>query len=113
MVQHPWRAYPSGWSTGVNSVPDTVVDPPESIGTPSDAAALVNNETNSAFSLLKGMCRELGIAAGSGAGAVNTSPKVFGDPEATLGARSDAPATSTGRWSAISFLKGILAQAGI
>lgn len=108
-----WRAYPSRITTEINSIPDPFVDAPESIGTPGDAAATANNSTNSAFSLMKGMCTELGITAGSGAGAVNTYPPVAADLEATLGLMSDTAATDTGSHSAISLLKGILAQAGI
>lgn len=111
-----WQAFPSGIpSSGINSVDRTWVDQPESIGTPGDAAATAQNSTNSAFSLLKGMCAELGIAAGSGLGDVNDNAKVYGDPLVTLGEMSDAPAIGSAAqsFSAISLLKGILAQAGI
>lgn len=108
-----WSAYPSGWSTGVNSVPDTFIDAPESIGTPGDATATSVVIENSAFSLAKGIMAALGVAAGSGAGDTNNNAKIYADPMVTLGRRDDAPATSTGSWSAISMLKGILAQAGI
>jgi hypothetical protein len=110
-----WQAFPSAISTGVNTVADTFIEPPESIGTPGDAVATVNNSTNSAFSLLKGMCAELDIAAGSGTGDTNDNGKVYGDPLMTLGETSDAAASGSAaqRFSAISLLKGILAQAGI
>lgn len=108
-----WQAYPSAVTTGVNSIPDTVVDPPESIGTPGDAVATSVNSTNSAFAMLKGICSGLGVPAGSGGAVVNTYPKIFGDPLVTLGEMDDPPATDTGRWSAISLMKGILVGLGI
>jgi hypothetical protein len=110
-----WQAYPSRISTGVNGLPDTYIDAPESIGSPADAKATANNSTNSAFALLKGMCSELSVADGSGAGVTNTAPKVYGDPLVTLGEMSDGAATGSAAqsFSAISLLKGILAQAGL
>jgi len=109
-----WQAFPSGIpSNGVNSVERTLVDPPESIGTPHDATATSISDENSVFSLLKGMVANLSVAVGTGSGDTNNNSKIYGDPLETLGARSDAPATDTGRWSAISLLKGICAQAGL
>lgn len=108
-----WHAYPSGRTTEINSIPDTFIDPPESIGTTADAVATSNNSTNSAFSLLKGICAGLGVPAGTGDGAVNTNPKLFHDPLVTLGEMDDAPATDTGRWSAISLMKGVLVELGL
>jgi hypothetical protein len=112
---HDWQAFPSASSTGVNSVPDTYIDPPESIGTPGDPVASEQNSTNAAFSLMKGMCAGLGVPAGSGAGDVNDNSKVYADPLVTLGGMDDAPAIGSAaqRFTAISLLKGILAQAGI
>lgn len=104
-----WKAYPSAITTGVNSAGRTLVDPPESIGSPGDAAATDVTVENSAFALLKGICRELGIPTGSGDGDVNTSPKLYRDPLATLGEMSDAAATDVEHASAISLLKGIAA----
>lgn len=108
-----WTAYPSGWSNGVNSIPDTYIEPPESIGTPADATATDVTAENSAFSLVKGMLSGLGISAGSGTGDTNDNAKVYADPLAMLGEMDDAAATDTGSHSAISYLKGILAQAGL
>lgn len=109
-----WRAYPSGFTTGVNALPDAVVDPVESIGLPSDARATANNDTNSFLSILKGIAASLGVSAGDGSGTTNTAPKVFGDLEVTLGQSSDAIATdNTGRWSAMSLLKAAAGAVGI
>jgi hypothetical protein len=108
-----WQAYPSRVTTEVNSLPNTVIDGVESVGSPRDAAATENNSTNSMFALLKGACAGLGVPAGSGAGMTNTSPKVFQEPVMALGEMSDAPATDTGAHSAIALMKGILSSAGI
>jgi hypothetical protein len=110
-----WQAFPSGYSTGIDSIGRTYVDETESIGTPADPPATDVAEPNSAFSLLKGICAELDVPAGSGVGVVNTSSRVFADPVATLGEMDDPAATGSAaqRFSAISLLKGILAQAGI
>ena len=104
-----WQAYPSRITTEVNSLPDWFIDGVESIGSPRDAAATVNNSTNSFFALLKGIAAGFAVPTGSGAGDVNTSPKVFGHLRATLGMVSDGPApAAAGSYSAISLLKGIL-----
>lgn len=106
-----WQAYPSRVTTEVNSLPDTVVDGYESIGSPRDAAATENNSTNSVFALLKGCCDGLGVPVGSGTGTTNTTPKVFHDSTLALGEMSDAAATDDGTHSAIAFMKGILTAA--
>jgi hypothetical protein len=108
-----WQAYPSAISTGVNAADRTLVDPGETIGLPSDRPATDVDEENSAFALLKGIARGLGVPAGSGDAVVNNNRKVFGDPLATLGEMSDAAATDTDRGSAISLLKGIVAVTGV
>jgi hypothetical protein len=109
-----WRAYPSAVTTEVNSLPDTVIDGIESVGSPRDAAATSNNSTNSVFALLKGICDGLGVAAGIGDGMTNTHPKLFDDHELTLGERSDGPAVdAAGTNSSISLMKGILVTAGL
>jgi hypothetical protein len=108
-----WRAYPSRVTTEVNSLPNTVIDGYESVGSPRDAAATGTNSTNSVFALLKGCCAELGVPAGSGAGMTNTTPKVFQYPELALGEMSDAPADDTGTRSAIALMKGILRVTGV
>lgn len=110
-----WQAFPSAVTNSVNSYDRTVVEPPESIGKPTDAAATDVADENSMFSLGKGMLDGLGVAAGSGDGAVNTDPHVFVDPIDSLGAMDDAPADDdgSGDWTAIALLKGVLAQAGI
>ena len=108
-----WRAYPSRVTTEVNSLPDTVIDGYESIGSPRDAAATASNSTNSVFALLKGCCAGLGIPAGDGSGITNTAPKILHEPELALGEMGDARATDTGTHSAIAFLKGILRIAEI
>ena len=111
-----WQAFPSGIPpNGVNAVERTWVDPPESIGEPGDAPATSVLVENSAFALAKGMLAGLGVAAGSGGGDINDNAKVFADPIVTLGTRGDAPATGAASESAsaISLLKGILAEAGI
>lgn len=110
-----WQAFPSSISTGINAVDRTFVNAPESIGAPGDAAATSASAENSAFSLLKGICAGLDVPAGTGDGAVNTSARVFADPVATLGEMDDPAATGSAaqRFTAISLLKGILAQAGI
>jgi hypothetical protein len=108
-----WRAYPSGFTTEINAVGRTVVDPMESIGHPGVAKATAINTTNSAFAYLKGIASQLGTADGTGAGAVNSRPPLFNDMLRVLGERSDPPATDTGSWSAISLLKGIAAGVGV
>jgi hypothetical protein len=108
-----WQAYPSRVTTEVNSLPNTVIDGYESVGSPRDAAATEQNSTNSMFALLKGCCAGLGIAAGSGTGITNTSPKIYHEPELALGEMSDGPATDDGTHSAIAFMKGILVRAGL
>lgn len=108
-----WRAYPSRVTTEVNSLPDTFIDGYETVGSPRDAAATVQNSTNSMFALLKGCCAGLGVPAGSGTGITETTPKIIHEPELALGEMSDARATDTGTHSAISFLKGILRLAEI
>lgn len=108
-----WQAFPSGIrASGINAVDRTWVDPPESIGRPSDEPATTVSVENSAFALLKGMAHELDIPVGTGDADTNNNGKVYGDPLATLGAMSDPPATGTDRNSAISLLKGILTIAG-
>jgi len=105
--------FPSGWSTGVNGTDRTWVEPPESLGTPADAPATEQNETNSAFALAKGILANLGLRD-SDDEPVNTIHKVNPDLLASLGSPNDPPATNaTGNWSAISLLKGILSHAGI
>jgi hypothetical protein len=108
-----WRAYPSAWSTGVNNADRTWVDAPESVGRPTDAAASDVTANNSAFALGKGILFALDVPAGSGNADTNDNAKVYADPLVTLGETSDVAAIDTGSHSAISFLKGILAQAGI
>jgi hypothetical protein len=108
-----WQAYPSRVTTEVNSLPNTVIDGYESIGSPRDAAAIEQNSTNSMFALLKGCCAGLGVPVGSGAGVTNTTPKVFHDPELALGEMSDTPAADAGTHSAVAFMKGILVRVGL
>lgn len=103
----------SGYVTAVYDESRTFVEPLETIGNPSDAAATDVAVENSMFALGKGICAALGIATGSGDAVVNTTPDVYVDLGITLGDRSDAPATDTGTHSAIAFLKGILAKSGI
>jgi len=104
--------FPSGWSTGKNSTDRTLVEPAESIGTPADAPATENNDTNSAFALLKGMLANLGLRADSDEPEEARRYNVVSI--ASLGSPNDPPATNaTGNWSAISLLKGILSAAGI
>lgn len=106
--------YPSGVSNHVDSNRRTFVDVVESIGSPSDDATSDVTEPNSAFSLAKGILSGLGV--GAGAGTANSGNVLRGAPvslERALGNPNDAPATDDSAWSAISLLKGILAQAGI
>jgi ribose 5-phosphate isomerase RpiB len=109
-----WQAYPSAFSTGVNRAGRTLVDPPESIGSPSDTPATDLADENSVFSLLKAALSDLGVPAGTGTGVVNAAPKVFGDLLATLGDISDAPAASIAdSASAIALTKRVLEAAGL
>lgn len=113
-VQHPWQSYPSGFSSNVDALERTHVDPWESIGQPSDAKATAVNSTNSMFAYLKGIAAELGVPDGSGAGVVNTRAKGYSsDLDLTIGDKSDAPATSTGAFSGLAFLKGIARAVGV
>jgi hypothetical protein len=105
---------PSAWATGVGSLNRTVVEWTETIGKTSDPAATVQNSTNSAISLMKGMLTTLGLAAGSGNGAVNSNANVFPNLIVSLGERDDAAATvAANRNTAISLLKGIAAGVGL
>lgn len=104
---------PSNFSTGINDPNGTLVDPERSIGSPFDDAAVAQADDNSAFTLLKGIAAGLNVPAGSGAGDINDAAKLHADPLLTLGDMTDAPAVSTEEGSAISYLKGILAVAGI
>lgn len=109
-----WQAFPSSTSTGINRYTRTEVDPVESVGAPTDAAATDVSAENSAISLAKAMLRELGVSAGAGDAVVNTSRRIEADPYLSLGDVTDPPATNTtAAWSAISLLKGICAQAGL
>jgi hypothetical protein len=109
-----WTAYPSGFTSGINSLPNTFIDPVETIGSTADARATNINAENSAISLMKGILDGVGLPAGSGAGMTNTSAGVFPDLEVTLGLMSDAATTDPSEpTSAISMLKGILNVMGI
>ncbi len=106
--------FPSGFSTGITSTDRPLVEPPESIGKPSDAAATSLSAENSIFSLLKGCLHELGVPAGSGGGDTNDSARIYVDPLETLGSERDAAAASlSGSASAIALTKRILALAGL
>ena len=104
----------SGWSSGIGGTDRTLVEPPESIGKPTDTKATAVNTTNSAFAMLKGMADALDVPVGSGSGDVKNHAHLNADPLITLGKKSDPIATNnTGTWSAISLLKGIAAQLGV
>lgn len=110
-----WQAYPSGFTTEINSIPDTFIHPPESLGTPADAPATDPTAENSIFSMLKTCVAVLGnIPAGSGDATVNAAPKVFGDPRRTLGEMDDAAVIdATAIASVIALTKGVLTKAGV
>lgn len=107
------RVFAGAWSTGVRSTSRTLVEPGESVGKPTDAPATVQNSTNTAFSLVKGMLAGLGVAAGSPSAFVGLPSYVDQNAERALGDPSDAPAASADGASAISLLKGILQIAGL
>ena len=72
------------------------------------------NAENSAFALLKGIASLLGVPTGSGAADINDNGKVYPDPLATLGDRTDAAATvAADPNSAIAMLKGIAGELGL
>jgi hypothetical protein len=113
MVRFAWRAYPSGQTTEVNSIPNTVVDPTESLGHPGVAKATgANNSTNTAFALLKGICANLAVSDGAVTDTVRSRPPESHDIGRLVGSKGDPVATDTGTWSLISILKGIANQVG-
>lgn len=113
MIAYPWRAYPSGWTSGFDGPDRTLVDPVETIGAPNDAIATSPAQEASLFGFGKAILGGLGVAAGSGTGVINTNRRVNHDPLVTLGDGLDAVATDAGVWSAISLLKGIYAVPGV
>ena len=83
------------------------------IGHANEAAATSISGQQSAVALLKAICDELGIATGSGDGAVAGDPNNFDDFQAAMGAPTDSPASdASGAWSAIALAKGVLQHAG-
>lgn len=104
----------SGVTNSVDTETRTLVDPFESVGRPSDAAATAIGAENSVFALLKGALVGLGVSAGSGTGTVNTSPNVYVDPVATLGDIADTAQTDfSATASAIQITKGVLSLGGL
>lgn len=104
----------SGVSDNTTSESRKFVDYVETIGKPSDPVATSVSDPNSAFSLMKGILAELGVAAGSGAGDVNNNANIYPDLIRTLGEPDDAAAVSVSvRRSAISVLKGICSRLGL
>jgi hypothetical protein len=110
-----WQPFPSGIpSNGLNSG-EQYLDGAKVVGLPDDPIATNLAESNSMFSIAKGIADQLGVPTGSGEAVVDDNPKNLIDLTVTLGDPTDPAATgdAAGSWSAISLLKGILAQAGI
>lgn len=102
----------SAYSTGVSQPVGNYRDGQAAIGDLADAAATDTTSLWSVSALLKGCLVGLGLS--SGTWETNAARRLYEDPSAAIGRRSDSAATSTSQASSvIGLLKGILATAGL
>lgn len=113
-VLNPYESFPAG---SVNSVTDSngpFIDAVESIGSPKDAAATSHLGEPSAFELLKGIARLLGVPEESDDVAPGATRVVYAGPEKALGEMTDTAASApSDNESAISLLKGLADALGV
>lgn len=103
--------FDSAFSTGIGQAVGFNRDLTAAIGERSDAAASSPTGLHSATSLLKGVLSEFGLGAGTGV--TDTTPRLINNPQAAIGAPTDAAASYSASGSVPALLKGIMAVAGV